>query len=202
MTSTVNLWVRVGALGAAAVLLITACAPDDVGSDPAEAQQSTEAPSASDSDDETGAPSADPQTTEAETDAQPRMAPDEDGFLRATTLPESVAEQVIELPAEGTEDRMATAKAQVISLDSDGEYARLVVAWLRKDGGEAVAPNVTSPFFGPVNVQAILPLSRPRGRRADRTAVCRQLLLCLGRPRRWNFRLAVARGPFRRRRAQ
>ncbi|GAA4835681.1 OmpA family protein [Garicola koreensis] len=163
MTSTVDLWARAAATGAAALLLITACAPDDVGSDPSETQQSPGAVSEPSTDHETGSASADPQETELETDAQPRMAPDDDGFLRSTTLPEPVAEQVIELPVEGTEDQTATSKAQVISLDSDGEYARLVVAWLRKDGGEAVAPNVTSPF-------SARSMSRPFSRLVDRDA--------------------------------
>lgn len=145
MTSTVRHWARAGALGAAAMLFITACAPNDVGSEPTPTQQSPESAPETDSDSDQEPASSDPQAIESEADTQPRMAEDDDGFLRSTTLPEPVAEQIIELPVDGTEDQTATSKAQVISLDSDGENARLVMAWLRQEGGEAVDPEVVSP---------------------------------------------------------
>lgn len=161
MSSNPSRCARAGVLAVAAALLITACAPQDAGQAPPEDQSSpgSEQPTSPGSE----------ETSETETEGadeeepEPGMAADDDGYLRATTLPDPVAEQVIELPIDGTEEESATAKAQVVSLDSDGEYARLVVAWLRLEDEEAVAPSVTAPFSARA-------MSRPFTRLIDRGA--------------------------------
>lgn len=155
------LWVRVGALGAALGLLITACAPENAGSGPTVSPdtQSPETAASDEAPEGQASPDADDSTEE---EPEPGIVND-DGFLRSAALPEPVAEQVIELPADGTEDATAASKAQVISLDSDGKYARLVVAWLPKDGEDAVDPDVTSPF-------SARSMSRPFSRLIDREA--------------------------------
>lgn len=167
MAPQLSLWSRAGVFGAAAALLITACAAEDVDSSPTPTQQSPQPTDASAADPGQGHEAEATQNGDAqdaeEGDGPPRMAADGDDFMRATTLPEPVAEQVIELPVDGTDDETASAKAQVISLDSDGEYARLVVAWLRRAEGEAVAPGVTAPF-------SARSMSRPFTRLVDREA--------------------------------
>lgn len=50
-----------------------------------------------------------------------------DGFWRPNTLPDPLAEKIVTLPSDGG---VARAKLEVLSLDSDGESARAVLAWL------------------------------------------------------------------------
>ncbi|GAB3047794.1 OmpA family protein [Sediminivirga luteola] len=79
-----------------------------------------------------------------ETPAEPAIITDDDGFRTSTTLPEPVAERIVALPGEDGEE---TAKLQVVSLDSDGDFARLVYAWLAPETGSELSPQQVSPFF-------------------------------------------------------
>lgn len=74
----------------------------------------------------------------AETDEADSTKPEieaDDGFWRLNTLPEPVAEQVMEAPVAEADGEAASAKLEILSLDSDGEYARMVVAWLPPEEG-------------------------------------------------------------------
>lgn len=70
--------------------------------------------------------------------ADPRMQ-ETQGFWRASTLPEPLAAAEFSLPSEAAGGESASARLEVLSLDSDGEFARLVLAWL---------PPVTGPALG------------------------------------------------------
>ncbi|WP_238385092.1 OmpA family protein [Nesterenkonia muleiensis] len=59
----------------------------------------------------------------------------DEGFWRDEALPDPVAETILTLPAPEGDDELATAKLQILSLDSDGEFVRLVMAWLAPDEG-------------------------------------------------------------------
>ncbi|WP_306428312.1 OmpA family protein [Brevibacterium moorei] len=61
---------------------------------------------------------------------------DAEGYWRANTLPDPVAEQVVRQPAAGGE---TSAKVQILSLDSDGQNARLVAAVLPPVDGAPIS---------------------------------------------------------------
>ena len=84
------------------------------------------------------APEKSPQSQAAETSAAAPAIVEDDGFYRANTLPEPIAEQVVEVPsAEG----MSRARLEVLSLDSDGTNARMVLAWLPPTDGPVAQPD-------------------------------------------------------------
>lgn len=142
-----NLWARMAAVGTAAALLVTACAPDDAELEP-DATPTEESPDpdrTSEPDEGSGSETSPEAEEEEDEQAEPDVVADEDGFLRANTLPDPVAEQLIELPVEGS-DELASAKVQAVSLDSDGDFARLVIAWLPPEDGEALTNDLTAAF--------------------------------------------------------
>ena len=61
-----------------------------------------------------------------------------DGFWRPNTLGEPVAQTVVERP---TDDGLAKARLEVLSLDSDGTSARMVAAWLPPVDGKHLSPD-------------------------------------------------------------
>ncbi|MCI2266046.1 OmpA family protein [Sediminivirga luteola] len=69
--------------------------------------------------------------------ADPRMQ-ETQGFWRASTLPEPLAAAEFSLPSEAAGGESASARLEVLSLDSDGEFARLVLAWLPPVAGPAL----------------------------------------------------------------
>lgn len=73
-------------------------------------------------------------------DAEPvsRMLVTEDGYWRSEALSEPVASSELSLPSAAVEGEISTARLDVMSLDSDGEYARLVLAWLPPAQGSAL----------------------------------------------------------------
>lgn len=70
-------------------------------------------------------------------DAPPAIVEDE-GFYRANTLQEPIAEQVVEVPSP---EGMSRARLEVLSLDSDGTNARMVLAWLPPTDGPVAQPD-------------------------------------------------------------
>ncbi|MCT1607582.1 OmpA family protein [Nesterenkonia massiliensis] len=76
--------------------------------------------------------------------ASPSSAASADGFWRDEALPEAIAETVLQLPAPEDSSQLATAKLEVLSLDSDGEYARLVAAWLPSQRDTALGSTALS----------------------------------------------------------
>lgn len=120
-----------------------------------------------------------PQETSAQ--AEPAIVED-DGFWRANTLPEPLAEAVFTLPSAQLDGEAASAQLQVLSLDSDGEFARMVLAWLPPADGaflgserlaahEAIASGV--PFVRLVdteNGELIEPLRSEHGGNFDASA--------------------------------
>lgn len=73
---------------------------------------------------------------------------DVNGFWHPNTFPAPIAETVV---TRSTDDGPATAKLQVLSLDSDGTSARMVAAWLPPTSGKALSPeelyNQAAAFF-------------------------------------------------------
>lgn len=55
---------------------------------------------------------------------------EEDGFWRDSSLPEPVAETTLTLPAPEDDDQQAAGKLEVLSADREGDFMRLVMAWL------------------------------------------------------------------------
>lgn len=70
-------------------------------------------------------------------DAPPAIVEDE-GFYRANTLQEPIAEQIVEVPSP---EGMSRARLEVLSLDSDGTNARMVLAWLPPTDGPVAQPD-------------------------------------------------------------
>lgn len=112
-------------------LLLVGCAPqdavddDELGSpEPEQTDSVEESPDAEDED----------ELDDSEDDIEAAIEA-EDGFWRLNTLPEPVAEVVMEAGSEEAGDQLASAKLEVLSLDSDGDYARLVAAWLPPEEG-------------------------------------------------------------------
>ncbi|MGX6451664.1 OmpA family protein [Brevibacterium paucivorans] len=60
-----------------------------------------------------------------------------DGFWRPSTLGEPLAKKVVERP---TDDGLAKARLEVVSLDSDGTSARMVAVWLPPVEGLHLSP--------------------------------------------------------------
>lgn len=79
----------------------------------------------------------DGETTSEASEAPPAVV-EEDGFHRANTLPDPLAERVVTVP---TQNGTGSAKLQIVSLDSDGESVRLIGAWLQPSEGEGLASN-------------------------------------------------------------
>lgn len=102
---------RAAAALTAAALLLTGCTADS---------------------DDDGSGGSAPSTPTA--DAAPAIVED-DGFHRANTLPDPLAERVVTLP---TEDGAGTAKLQIVSLDTNGDTTRLIGAWLQPTEGEGL----------------------------------------------------------------
>ena len=103
---------RAGALLASLSLTLTACTAADGDTDPQPA----------------------PDASSESADAPPAIV-EEDGFYRSNTLPDPLAEQAVTLP---TETGTGSAKLQIVSLDSNGEFVRLVGAWLQPVDGEGL----------------------------------------------------------------
>src|SRR5699024_7178712 len=55
---------------------------------------------------------------------------EEDGFWRDSSPPEPVAETTLTLPAPEDDDQQAAGKLEVLSADREGDFMRLVMAWL------------------------------------------------------------------------
>ncbi|MGW9825497.1 outer membrane protein OmpA-like peptidoglycan-associated protein [Brevibacterium pityocampae] len=100
-----------------------------------------------------------PTSTQAVPSDPPGIV-DDDGFYRANTLPEPIAETVVTHPGETGEHR---AKLQILSLDSDGQSARLVGAWLFPTEGEGIS-------FGALSASQQGAHARPWIRLVDRAA--------------------------------
>lgn len=121
-------------------LILSGCAPQDA-VDGGEQSPDESAPteSAQDEDQSTEEDGeAAPETDESADSTEPEPEPEieaEDGFWRLNTLPEPVAEQVMEAPVAEAGGEVASAKLEVLSLDTDGEFARMVVAWLPPEDG-------------------------------------------------------------------
>lgn len=73
---------------------------------------------------------ADEQTPSPEVTREDTHVGAEEGFWRDASLPDPVAETTLKLPAADDGDRLATGKLEVLSADRDGEFMRLVMAWL------------------------------------------------------------------------
>lgn len=73
-------------------------------------------------------------------DAEPQSGiVDEDGFWTDARLPDPLASVDLSLPtAQGGDETTATSRAQILSLDSDGETVRMVGAWLRPTEGSSL----------------------------------------------------------------
>lgn len=88
------------------------------------------------------------------TEEQPTEPPEEtgpvgevgvsEGFWRDSSLPEPIAETTLSLPAPEDDREVATAKLQILSADSDGDFTRLVMAWLPPEQGVALGSIVLS----------------------------------------------------------
>src|SRR5699024_1015309 len=59
----------------------------------------------------------------------------EDGVWRLDTVPEPGGEEGMEAPVAEADGEVASAKLEVLSLDTDDEYARMVLAWLPPEDG-------------------------------------------------------------------
>lgn len=122
-------------------LVLSSCAPEEAVNPPGDEQQTPEttAPQT-----QTQEPEDSEQTSEPEeSEEEPEYAV-EDGFWRANTLPDPVAEKTLEAPSRAADGDPASAKMQVLSLDSDGEFSRLVLAWLEPEDGNRLAPEAIS----------------------------------------------------------
>lgn len=68
----------------------------------------------------------------------------DDGYWRDPSLPEPVAETTLELPSREDSGELETGKLEVLSLDTDGDFARLVMAWLPPEEGHSMSSIVLS----------------------------------------------------------
>lgn len=68
----------------------------------------------------------------------------DEGFWRAEDLSEPLASTELELPSAAVEGDVASARLEVLSLDSDGDFARLVLAWLPPEEGPALGSKMLS----------------------------------------------------------
>ncbi|GAA4835687.1 OmpA family protein [Garicola koreensis] len=128
-----------------AALALSGCAPEDAATSPEEEQSSPETASPQTSDAETDQTPHQESDDAQETSSQPEESEEpeyavEDEFWRANTLPDPVAETLVEAPSRREEGELASAKMQVLSLDSDEEFTRLVLAWLEPEDGPRLAP--------------------------------------------------------------
>ncbi|WP_157983786.1 OmpA family protein [Nesterenkonia muleiensis] len=122
-------------------LFVTACAPENTfdGDDESAAEEPggvpAGEPTAEGDSGAEGSPGApEDEGDEDDDDVEPAIEA-EDGFWRLNTLPEPVAEMVMEAPVIDTDGEVASAKLEILSLDSDGEYARMILAWLVPEQG-------------------------------------------------------------------
>ena len=93
-----------------------------------------------------GGQAPDQQTQNSpQTPAEPEIV-DDDGYWRANTMPEPVAQTVVHgLNDDGAE---ASARLEVLSLDADAESARLVYAWLPAVSGETLSVHESTSAAG------------------------------------------------------
>lgn len=75
---------------------------------------------------------------------RPSVVAVDEGFYRAPDLPEPIAQTDLQLPASNVDHEIASARLQILSLDTDGELARLVMAWLPPEQGEPLGSIVLS----------------------------------------------------------
>ncbi len=119
-------------------VLLAGCAPQD-GLEPEQEGSAAAAPEETES-----AEKEQPTDPASEDDQGQEEEPEyalSGGFWRANTLPDPVAEAVVEAPQSSAGGERASAKMQVLSLDRDGDYARLVLAWLQPEDGEWLRPD-------------------------------------------------------------
>lgn len=75
---------------------------------------------------------------------------DVDGFWTEARLPDPLASVDLTLPvAQGGEEADATSRAQILSLDSDGETTRMVGAWLRPTDGASLGSRTIATGLDP-----------------------------------------------------
>lgn len=67
-----------------------------------------------------------------------------DGYWRDSSLPEPIAETTLGLPAPEDGSQLATAKLEILSADREGDFLRLVMAWLPPVEGIALGSIVLS----------------------------------------------------------
>src|SRR5699024_555502 len=116
-------------------LILSGCAPQDA-VDGGEQSPDESAPTESAQDEDQSTEEDSEWAPEAdEADSPEPEIEAEDGFWRLNTLPEPVAQQVMEAPVAEADGEVASAKLEVLSLDTDGEFARMVVAWLPPEDG-------------------------------------------------------------------
>ncbi len=74
---------------------------------------------------------------------EPGVAAD-GGYWRDESLPEPLVQTTLSLPSPQDSAELATASLEVLSLDRDGDYVRLVMAWLPPVEGPALGSIVLS----------------------------------------------------------
>lgn len=150
-------------------LVLSSCAPEGA-TDGTETEEQTEtSPAESPDAGEETPPSEDETDEEAPEDEEPEE-PEyvlEDGFWRANTLPDPVAEMVVQTPSRHADGEQASAKMQVLSLDSDGDYSRLVLGWLEPEEGDRIRPETISAMSATMDTDPYKPWVRLIDREAD-----------------------------------
>lgn len=139
------------AAAAVAALVLSSCAPQgSLEADETDTPEQSQPEMTAAESDESAEPDEDPADSESEeTEASESEEPEvvaADGYWKANTLPEAIAEAELSLPTEDSEDEPATAKLEILSLNTDGEFARLVMAWLPPDEGEALQPTALNRY--------------------------------------------------------
>lgn len=138
-------WHRLVAVGIIAAVGLSGCAAEEPFTAPDSSEQSTPSAQSETPDDAADDTASAVDDVEAEELSEPEVVT-ADGYWKANTLPDAIAETELSLPTEDSGDEPATAKLEVLSLDTDGEFARLVMAWLPPEEGETLQPTALNRY--------------------------------------------------------